>query len=254
MGDGRRHELHRNNDRFPTTRWSIVRAAGNGATACARQAALHELCRAYRKPLFEYLRHVGYHEAQADDLTQGFLLSVLEGACLEPSGPARSSFRHYLLGALKHYASDLRKREGALKRGGGITIVGDQHLDGAADLISIPDDGTPDAAFHRRWACAVLEKALDRLRGEYERVGRQELYDRLKSQLTGDNDRVRYRELGAQLKMSEAAVKIAVHRLRRRYARVIREVIAETVGTPQDIESELRHLLEALSHEQQDLG
>ena len=232
---------------FVTTRWSVVRAAGVGAGSTGREA-LSELCQTYWYPLYAFLRRRGHQPEEAQDLTQAFFTHLLEGRVLSAADAARGRFRSFLLQSLKNFLSTERRRRFAQKRGGGRPMLSLDYQSGEDRYRLEPADPlTPERLFDRRWALTLLEQGLAELRREYETSGRGALFAALESHLEGRPGTTAYAELGSRLGMSEGAVKAAAHRLRRRYRELLRRAIAETVSTPEDIEDELRDLLNALS-------
>ena len=229
---------------FATTHWSVVLAAGR-SDPCVSQAALEQLCRAYWRPLYSYLRRRGYAHSDAEDLTQTFLARLLERNDVATVNPDRGKFRSYLLAALKHFLSDEWDKARALKRGGGRVVV---PLDMAAGECDehCADTLSPEKVFDRRWALTVLEEVHRRLRQEHEQAGSIAQFEALRFCLMGERSSVPYAELAEKLGISEGGVKAAVHRLRQRYRRLLRELIAETVATPDEVEEELRYLLVAI--------
>jgi RNA polymerase sigma factor (sigma-70 family) len=234
---------------FATTRWSQVIAAGADQTADSREA-LARLCESYWYPLYVYVRRWGYDADQAQDLTQEFFARLLEKHYLKAADPTRGRFRSFLLAALKHFLSNERDRAGAVKRGGRTTVI-PLEFENAEGRYSRepPDEETPETVYERRWALTLLERTLVRLRGEFTTAGKGRLFARLEGHLTGEQETLPYAELGAELGMSEGAVKVAVHRLRRRFGALLREEIAETVSDPAQVEDEIRELFRALRGE-----
>lgn len=224
----------------------MVLTAGRSDTTRAH-AALARLCQTYWPPLYAYVRRRGYASHDAEDLTQAFFARLLERQDLATVDPDRGRFRSYLLGAMNHFLSDEWDKARAQKRGGGKVI----HLDTAvAESVyarDYADSLTPEKLFERRWAITVLEEVQQRLRQEYEREGKAAQFEALRFSLMGERSAVPYAQLAASLNMTESAVKVSVHRLRLRYRRLLRELIAETVSTPDEIEEELSHLLRTLS-------
>ncbi len=232
--------------RFATTRWSQVLAAGRPNAGESREA-LSRLCESYWYPLYAYVRRWGYDAEQAQDLTQEFFARLLEKRYLRAADPARGRFRSFLLASLKHFLANERDRAGAVKRGGRAAIVS-LELENAEGRYSLepPDQETPETIFERRWATTLLERTLSRLAREFESAGRKPLFDRLEGCLTGDGEAAPYARLAADLGMSEGAVKVAVHRLRKRFGALLREEIGETVATPAEVDDEIRELFRAL--------
>jgi len=234
--------------RFATTRWSIVVAAGAGEDTAGR-AALESLCTAYWYPLYAFERRGGTPAPDAQDLVQGFFAELLEKDYLRQADRERGRFRTFLLAAFRHYASKEREKARALKRGGGRKALPLDFEDGESRYLLEPaDQRTPETIYERRWALTLLDETLGRLRMEHDASGRGDLFDALRGTLgTGGGAEEPYAALGKRLAMSEGAVKVAVHRLRKRYREVLRALIAETVAEPADVDDEIRHLLEALA-------
>ena len=226
---------------FTTTHWSVVLAAGQSSSPAA-QAALEQLCRRYWYPLYAYVRRRGYSPEDAQDLTQSFFERLLERDLLADLRPVGARFRSFLLHALKNHLASEWTRAHAGKRGGSILSLDDLSPE-ARYAQEATNAESPDAAFERRWASTVLQQALDRLRQEHVAAGKEPLFDLLADGLTGATPSQPYAELAIKLGMTEAAVKMAVHRLRKRYGELLRLEVAQTVVTPAEIDQELRHLL-----------
>jgi RNA polymerase sigma-70 factor (ECF subfamily) len=224
----------------------MVLAAG-GQTSPQSAEALETLCETYWYPLYAYLRHSGCSADEARDLTQEFFAHLLEKKSLAVADRERGRFRSFLLSSLKHFRANERDRARAQKRGGGRTTLSIDLQDAESRYQNEPaHDLTPEKVFERRWALALLDRVLARLREEFAQAGKTKLFDRLKVFLSGEKSAKSQRESADQLGMTEGAVKVAVHRLRRRYRELLRSEIAETVATPDEVEDELRQLLAAL--------
>ena len=231
--------------RFATTRWSVVLAAGQRATSQSRKA-LGELCALYWPPLYAFARRQGLSAEEAQDLTQGFFTRLLEKDELSTLDPSRGRFRAWLLASLKHYLSNAWAHERAQKRGGGLVRV--DFDAGEGPVHEEPDPGlTPERAFERRWALTLLEHVLSTLRNECAQEGKAALFEKLKGMLTGE-DAEAYAGIGAELGMTAGAVRVAAHRLRRRYRDLLRAEIAQTVEHPEDVDDEIRFLFSALEN------
>jgi len=229
---------------FPTTRWTLVVAAGNPDRTEAR-SALVSLCENYWYPLYAYLRRRGYPADQAQDLTQEFFVRVLEGRYLDRADPDRGRFRSFLMSSLKFFVADEEDRNRAHKRGGG-ALVPLEFPSGEERYQREPaHDETPERIFERRWALSVLDRVVERLRSEFVQHGRPEHFEQLKVFLLGQSD-APYAALAREMNTSEGALKVAIHRLRKRYRELFRQEIADTVVDPADVESELRHLASVL--------
>ena len=232
---------------FPTTHWSVVLTAGQRESHQA-SAALEKLCRAYWFPLYAYVRRRGYDAADAQDLTQSFFARLLERNLLAGLKPTGAKFRSYLLTALKNFLIDEWEKARTVKRGGGAMVFPLDQLQAESRYPhERADAATPDVLFDRRWAETVLDQALEQLRQEYAAAGNQLLFDALVNCLTGAEQTQPHAGLGRRLGMTEDAVKMAVHRLRKRYAAWLRRGVAQTVSSPGEVDEELRCLLAALA-------
>ena len=234
---------------FATTRWSLVLAAGKGASPDA-QDALAALCQTYWYPLYAYVRRQGHQPDDAQDLTQAFFARLLEKHYLQSADPERGRFRSFLLTAFQRFLSKERDRERTKKRGGGMKSLDLDFEAGERRYRLEPaHEATAEKVYEQRWALTLLDRVFARLRDESDRAGKQEAFNCLKVYLTGAAGTPRYREAAAELGMTEAAVKVAVHRLRRRYRDLVREEIAQTVAGPEEVDEELRHLFAAVRPE-----
>jgi len=223
--------------------------AAAGRTSRDAQAALAKLCETYWYPLYAFVRRQGSDPHAAQDLTQAFFARLLEKDYLDSVDPSRGKFRSFLLACLKHFLSNERDRERAIKRGGGKAPIS---IDAAAAedrYAHEPVDRlTPERFFERRWAMTLLDETLAALQAEHVAKGRGDLFDRLKVYLTGAPDAAAYSAVATELGMTEAAVKKAVQRLRGRYRELLREQIAQTVATPAEVDEEVRELFAALAN------
>jgi len=232
---------------FALTRWSVVLAAGSRQTACARDA-LETLCRTYWHPIYSFIRRQGHSPHDAQDLTQEFFARMLQKNYLGAVDRTKGKFRSFLLVCLKHFLANEWDKAGAQKRGAHPILVPINVQSAETSYGLEPAESvTADKLFERRWALALLEQVLARLREEYTRDGKARVFNELKTTITGERRSVPYAEIGAHLDMSEGAVKVAVHRLRQHYRDVLREEIAHTVSCPEEVEEELRALFSALS-------
>lgn len=231
---------------FETTHWSIVRAAGSDSTGRSRDA-LAQLCGTYWEPLYAYLRRQGHRAEDAEDLTQGFFARVLEKGVLDAADPTRGRFRSFLLASLRHYAANERAHAEALKRGGSVPAL-PLEFDGAERryLAEPEDTATPERLFDRRWALALLDRAMVRLAAEYRQRGKHDLFESLKAHLIAPDEGIPYSEIASRLGSSEGATRVAAHRLRRRFGDLLRGEVARTVDTADEVEDELRHLIQAV--------
>ena len=233
---------------FSTTRWSLVVRAGEwklGADAePSARAALEELVGAYWQPLYVFARSRGSAPADAADLVQGFFTRAMEKGGLVPR-ERRARFRAFLLSAFQHFCANEHARATAQKRGGAVGMRNLFELCAREEAALISREN-PERAFERRFAQRVLERVLDRLRDEQERAGKQDQFERVLAHLTGDVNAAPIAELAAQLGTTEGALKVVLHRLRRRYGELLREEVAGTLEDPLQIDTELLALREAL--------
>ena len=234
------------NSSFTTTHWSLVLAAGKGASADA-QEALAALCETYWYPLYAYVRRQGHQPDDAQDLTQEFFARLLEKHYLQSADPERGRFRSFLLTAFKRFLSKEHDRERTKRRGGGRNLL---PLDFEAGekrySLETTHEVTAERIYEQRWALTLLDRVFVRLRDEFDQAGKQKEFNGLKVYLTGEAGTPSYQEAAADLATTEGAVRVAVHRLRRRYRDLVREEIAQTVAGPEDVDEELRHLFAAL--------
>jgi RNA polymerase sigma-70 factor (ECF subfamily) len=230
---------------FDTTQWSVVAAAARSGDTDAR-AALAALCDRYREPLLVFAQKTGHRTADAEDLTQGFFVHLIEKQALRAARPERGRFRSFLLASFRNFISDQRALDLALKRGGGARTVSlDTSGDEEGGRAAIPGVDTPETLFERKWAHALLAMALHDVRKSYEADGSARVFDALQATLNGAAEES-YATIAERLEMTEGAVKAAVHRLRQRFARALRAEVARTVD-PSEVEDELRYLLSVLS-------
>jgi RNA polymerase sigma-70 factor (ECF subfamily) len=240
-------------DRFVTTRWSIVLSCSDSATDEEKaQAALAELCKIYWRPVFAFICRQGHSVPDAQDFTQEFFGRVIKGRLIQSADRNRGRFRSLLLKALQRFLHDEGDKRHARKRGGDLRFVSwDDWMTEAPSHLSISeqksDNWSPERVFDVRWAATVVERALRRLGDECEKHGRRRVFDVLSSCLTADREDVSYADFARVLGLQETAVKNLVHRLRERYRALLREEVAETVGGANEIDDELRYLCAALS-------
>jgi RNA polymerase sigma-70 factor (ECF subfamily) len=233
--------------RFATTHWSIILAAGDSAST-QHESALSALCQTYWFPLYAYLRRRGYDSHQAEDCTQGFFAGILERKGLRKADPKYGKFRSFLLACLKNFLADEWDRSHAQKRGGDKKVLY-LDFDAAASRYEREPEHhmSPEKLFERSWALTVLNRAMERLKAESAASDKQQLFDCLKIYLTAEKDAVPYKNVTAKLNMTEGAVKVAVHRLRRRYRELVRDEIAQTVTTEAQVDEEIQDLFAALA-------
>lgn len=232
-----------------TTRWTLV-LASHGTTPEAK-TALSEMCALYYDPVLRFLRAEGRTVDAARELTQEFFARVLSGNGFGTADPSKGRFRSYLWGCLKHFLMDRRKADQRLKRGAGIApqaLEPAEYEDEVDAGLEVADDAesAPDVNFDREWALAILARALDSLQRDCIQDGRGELFQTLKPWLMGSPTDLTQVDAARALGQTEGAVKVAVHRLRRRLRETLRAEIAQTLRDPGQIDEELRSLVAAL--------
>ena len=232
---------------FVTTHWSVVLAAGRGDTTRAHDALAH-LCQTYWYPLYAYARRRGCSPHDAQDLTQEFFARLLAGNWLAEAERDRGRFRSFLLSAMKHFMANEWNKARTEKRGGGqpILSLNDDTAESRYRLEPV-EKATPESLFERGWAVTLLEGVLARLEAEYRRAGKHAWIAAMRPALTTDRGGLNYAEIAGTLGITEAAARVAVHRLRQRYRQLIRSEVASTVASPEEVEAEMHHLFEVLT-------
>lgn len=233
--------------RFSTTRWTLVLSSAASGVDGERARALSHLCRIYWRPIFAFICRRGHNVNDAQDLTQDFFVMVLEGNLLQRADPNRGRFRSLLLKALQNFLIDAHAKRSALKRGGEMQFVSwdDWMAEGPSHLtlpLQATDSWSAERLFDVRWAATIVEQALRRLREECEGRGRGRVFDELSALLSADRADVRYSDLATVLGISDGAVKRLLHQLRQRYRILLREEVAQTVESEAHVEQEIRYL------------
>jgi len=227
---------------FSTTHWNLVLAAGDSRNPEARQA-LAALCEIYWSPVYVLIRCRGHGLEEARDLTQSFFLRILERGSLKVASPERGRFRSFLRVTLRNYLNDERIREATQKKGGQSLRIPLDLTEAEASLaVDLVEDRDPEKAFEIRWARTLLSRALDRLRAELGQSADAVRWRRLEPLLTGQS-RSGYKAVARELGMTESAVKVAIHRLRKRYGEALRAEVAQTVSNEEQVDDEVRYLL-----------
>jgi RNA polymerase sigma factor (sigma-70 family) len=234
-------------DVFATTHWTVVLTAGQRSTPQS-SLALEQLCRTYWFPLYAYVRRRGYSKEDAEDLTQAFFARFLGKNYLAGLSAGRGRFRAFLLASLKHFLINDWKKFQRQKRGGGEAPLSlDWQTADTKFQVAATNEPSPDKAFDREWALALLAKVIERLQKECEADGKAKLFDQLKVFLTAGKSETAQSEMAKALGMEEGAVRVAVHRLRKRYRELLRAEIAQTLADAGDVEEEMRALFGAFS-------
>jgi RNA polymerase sigma factor (sigma-70 family) len=231
---------------FSTTHWSVVLSAKQQTSAEA-DAALERLCRTYWWPLYAFVRRRGYETHDAQDLTQEFFARLLSKDFLRAVDRSKGKFRSFLLGALEHFLAKEWRRANAQKRGGKFTFISTDAESAEQQYLQVPAANlSPEQLFDQQWATTLFSETLSRLRAEFTADGKETQFEAIKIFLTGEKQAESYTELAAKLGTTEAALKMAVSRMRHRYRELLREEIANTVNNPEEIEGELRALFAAV--------
>jgi RNA polymerase sigma factor (sigma-70 family) len=232
-------------DIFATTHWTVVLAAGKRHTPQSDRA-LEELCRTYWFPLYAYVRRRGHNKEDAEDSVQEFFARFLAKNYLAGLSAERGRFRAFLLASLKHFLINEWKKSQRLKRGGGEKILSlDWQTADTKFQVAATNEPSPDKVFDREWALALLAKVIERLQTECEADGKTKLFEQLKIFLTVGKGAWSHADAAKNLGMDETAVRVAVHRLRKRYRILLREEISQTLTDATDVDEEMRALFGA---------
>lgn len=232
---------------FNTTRWSVVESAAAPDTLSAA-TAMEQLCKTYWPAVYGYARCTGSSPDDALDLAQGFFEKVIAGGYFARADRSRGRCRSFLLASFKHYFLNEKARANAVRRGGRVAFIPlDQSTAETQLRIEPVDNDSPDKAFERQWALALLDEVMSALRERYAKAGEGALFDALQPCLAAGRDRLAYAELGAAVGLSEGAVKVAVHRLRKRYRELLRRKAADTLSDARAAEDELQYLFRVIS-------
>ncbi len=235
------------NSLFAATHWSVVLMAKEKASPDS-EAALEALCNTYWYPLYAFIRRQGRSSHDAQDLTQEFFARLLEKDYLQAAAPEKGRFRTFLRVALKRFLANEWDRTSALKRGGGNSPISldalsaeDRYRHERTDVLS------PDRIYERRWAMTLLDQVMRRLRSEYEETGKMIEFEEMKGVLTADRGAIAYRAIAEKLKTTEGAIRVAVHRMRKRFRELFRVTVADTVARPEEVDDEMRYVVAVLS-------
>lgn len=232
---------------FQTTHWSLVLLAAERGTSDA-EAAIAQLCAGYWQPVYGFLRRSGESVHAAQDLTQEFFCRLLAKNYLQAADPQRGRFRSFLLAAVKHFLANERKAARTQKRGGGQQLLSLDFQKAETAYQSEPaDQRTPEQLFEQQWAVLLLERVLQRLEEQNSTPEKRAAWPLYRSALIPGSDALSHAEIASKLRTTEAAVKMTVHRLRKRYRELLRDEIAQTVAEPAEIEQEMRDLLQLIS-------
>ena len=231
---------------FPMTRWTLI-TRSQGETAAEATVAMEELCQRYWYPIYAFIRRKGYDREDAEDLAQGFFQRMLESDSFQRAEESRGRLRTFLLGSLEHFLIDDLRKQSAQKRGGGQTVVSidEKNADGA--YLREPQDGVdPAQLFEKSWARELLARAIGKIREDYEKRGKEDVFDSLQEFIGWQEKDVAYREVALRLGVKEGALRVAIFRLRQRFRDSLNQEIAETVDSPEEVEGELNYLMQVV--------
>jgi RNA polymerase sigma factor (sigma-70 family) len=232
---------------FTTTHWSVVLNARSDDESCAR-VALSRLCETYWNTVNTFIKARGYPPAEAEDLTQEFFAKFLEKEQYRTADPSRGRFRSFLLACVKNFLSKEHARATAKKRGGGSAVISlDETFEDGESCMEIRDERTADQVFEQNWAIALLARARSQLEAQYSQEGKSEWFAQLEKFLPGEESELTYAELAKLRGIAEGTIKSDVHRLKRRFASLVRQEIANTVANPSEVDEELGHLRSVLA-------
>lgn len=233
--------------RFHTTRWSVVISANDTDSIVARNS-LNTLCQTYWYPLYVYARCQGVASSDAEDIVQGFFEMFIRKGLLNSVDRDKGRFRSFLLACIKNYMRNEWQKAKTKKRGGGMHLVSIESGLAEDRFSAYADDKScPDKLYERSWAMTLLNQVIKELQEDYERKGNGDVFQVLKDSLAERKGDVSRSSQAEALGISEEAVRVAVHRLRKRYQKFFRKAVADTVGHEEDVDAEMQALLRALS-------
>ena len=232
---------------MPETRWSLVWRIQSTNDSKA-VAALGELLKLYWEPLYAYARRRGESPSDVEDAVQGYYEMLITRGSIQSVSQERGRLRSFLLSSFERYLIDQWEKRSAAKRGGGKHHLSlDQEKAELHYLKEMSHNLTPERVFERRWVLTLLGRVMEALQNDYKRRGKEHIFLALRGALEWNSADFAYAEAGATIDMNENAVKQAVFRMRKKYREMLRWEVAETLGNPADVDSELRELLAALS-------
>ena len=232
------------NPNFPTTSWSLIRRVQCGSPAEAAKA-LEEVCRCYWYPVYAYARRYGLDVQDAEDITQDFFQNLVASDSLQVTSEEKGRLRSFMLAVLKRSLSKQLRRDYAAKRGGsrGATLSLDE-LDPESRYAAEPvDQADPEVLFDRTWAAEVLASAESKLRADFEKADNLDTFEAVQEFLPHGDNSTPYAAVATKLGITEGTVRLQIHRMRKRYAKLIEHEITQTVVDPSEVKSELEHLM-----------
>ncbi len=237
----------RQSSTFGTTQWTQVLASRGDSSES--KAALCDLCEAYYSPAYSFVRNRIGNDQEARDLTHDFIASLLAGNPFRNLDRRQTRFRSYLLGTLKHFLTDAIRAKRRIKRGGGLgdEPLADEHPPESGIGVSVSQKAPEDVIYDKQWALIVMNRALERLEEEFVKSEKQSLFDILKPWLVGETEGLSQKSAAEQLETNEGAVKVAIHRMRKKFRQILKNEIAKTLDIEADVKQELNYLVEVLS-------
>jgi RNA polymerase sigma-70 factor (ECF subfamily) len=231
---------------FMTTRWSVVLRAADVPSA-ESDGAMEQLCRNYWYPLYVYVRRQGRSPHDAQDLTQEFFARMMKKKILKIADPARGRFRTFLLCSLKNFLASDWKKSQAGKRGGGVAMLSIDEHDTEQRYTNEPvESQTPEHSYAKGWASTLLDIAMEGLRRKYIESGKTKIFQTFSCCILEDSKEARYEDLAAEIGMSAGAARVAIHRMRDDFRQVLRAEVASTVESREEVDDELRYLINVL--------
>lgn len=236
-----------NNSAFPTTHWTLVQAVQGGSPEEAARA-MEDICQGYWYPIYAFLRRSGHSAHDAEDLTQEFFASLITEDTIQAVRQDTGKLRFFLMGVVKRLVARQIRHDTAKKRGGGQSLVSFDEMQAEDRYANEPQDTRdPEWLFAHAWANELLAGVREKLREAFAATGRAEAFDALLPFLMWDDEPPSYREIARKLGSSEAATRILVFRLRTKFRDLLREEVARTVLTPEEIPGELAWLQSVLA-------
>ena len=238
-----------NKSAFESTQWSVVLRAGGASSPEEARLAMQQLCEMYWYPLYAYVRRRGCSAEDASDVTQGFFAHFLSSSAVTSAAPENGRFRAFLLASIKNYLLNYWRDQNTIQRGRQVNIIPIHDPECETRYQhQLSTHETPELQFERDWADALLQRAVHRLRQDYEAAGRAELFEVLHSFLIATGDQLPQAEIAERFGLSLSAVKMSVFRMRKQYAIRVREEISATLASPADVDDELRKMIAVVRH------
>lgn len=238
----------KSNSLFPVTPWSILLQCDKNDPSSPAFTALEELCNTYWKPLYLYTLSRGIKSHEAEDYVQGFLSHFISTRALTKINSSKGKLRYYLLASLRNHIAGHHRALNTIQRGGQNSHHAFDELspeDENASLLS--HESSHEKEFNKQWAEQNISVSMKQIEQDYILEGKETLFKALSPLVLGESKKT-YNELSLELNISTSNLKISLHRMRKRFSQALRTTIAQTVDSPEDIENELRELIEAMGH------